>query len=144
MNERIAEASPRFKARMAGVSYLLTSTAYGVGQMLVLGKLVVHGNAAATANNILAHGHLMRLGFAADIVSVACSIVLTVLFYDLFKPVKQEPLVTRRLLPPGGIGYCGCWQPPSTRSLGRPGRVGSIRACLKWNSCRRWRICFSN
>jgi Domain of unknown function (DUF4386) len=94
MMERIAEASPRFKARMAGVSYLLTSTAYGVGQIFVLGRLVVHGNAAGTANNILAHGHLLRLGFAADIVSVACSIVLTVLFYDLFKPVNKTLSLT--------------------------------------------------
>lgn len=90
MMEVTAEAFPRFKARMAGVSYLLTGAAFGVGQIFVLGKLVVHGNAAATANNILAHGSLLRLGFAADIVSVACSIVLTVLFYDLFKPVNRS------------------------------------------------------
>jgi hypothetical protein len=90
MMERIVEASPRFKARMAGVFYMLTSTAYVLGQTFILGKLVVHGNAAATANNILAHQPLLRSAFAADLISVACSIALTVLFYDLFKPVKRS------------------------------------------------------
>jgi hypothetical protein len=88
--ERIAEASPRFKARMAGVFYVLTGAAYVFGQIFILGKLVVHGNAAATANNILAHEPLFRLGFAAAIISVACSIVMTILFYDLFKPVNRS------------------------------------------------------
>jgi len=90
MMEQIAEVSPRFKARMAGVFYFLASLAYIFGEFFALGKLVVRGNAAATANNILAHEPLFRLGFAAAIISVACSIVMTVLFYDLFKPVNKS------------------------------------------------------
>ena len=52
--------------------------------MFVLGRVAVEGNATATANNILAHQPLFRSAFAADLLSIACSIVLTVLFYDLF------------------------------------------------------------
>jgi hypothetical protein len=48
----LAEMSPRFKARIAGISYLLTGTTYLFGQMFVLGRVVVEGNATATANNI--------------------------------------------------------------------------------------------
>ena len=58
MTERIAEASPRFKARMAGVSYLLGSLTSVFGQMVVLGMLVVSGSATATAANILSHESL--------------------------------------------------------------------------------------
>ncbi len=44
---------------------------------------------AGTANNILAHQPLFRLGSAADLSVVACYIVVTALFYDLFKPVNR-------------------------------------------------------
>jgi Domain of unknown function (DUF4386) len=81
--ERNAEASPLFKARMAGMFYVLTGATYVLGQTFVLGKVVVDGNAAATANNILAHRSFFQLGFTADLISVVCSVALTVLFYDL-------------------------------------------------------------
>jgi len=84
------DASPRFKARMAGIFYVLTSLTAVFGEVFVLGKLVVHGDAAATANNILAHQSFFRLGFAAELVSVALSIVLTALFYDLLRPVNRS------------------------------------------------------
>ena len=51
--ERITEASPRFKARIAGVFYLLTGLTGGVA-VFASGGIVVHGDAAATATNILA------------------------------------------------------------------------------------------
>ena len=90
MMERIAEASPGFKARMAGVFYVLTSLTYVLGAVSVLARLFVQGDAGATANNILAHQPLFRWGFAALLISVACSIIMTVLFYDLFKPVNRS------------------------------------------------------
>ncbi len=89
MMERIAEASPRFKARIAGLFYLLTFLTGGVA-LLVSGRLVVSGDAAATAANILAHEPLFRLGFAADLIVIACYIAVTALFYDLFKPVNRS------------------------------------------------------
>jgi hypothetical protein len=94
MTKPLAEMSPRFKARIAGISYLLTGTTYLFGQMFVLGRVVVEGNATATANNILAHQPLFRSAFAANLLSIACSIVLTVLFYDLFKPVNRTLSLT--------------------------------------------------
>jgi len=48
------------------------------------------GGIAATANSMLAHPSLFRLGFAADLVVVACYIAVTALFYDLFKPVNPS------------------------------------------------------
>jgi hypothetical protein len=68
--ERIAETSPRFRARMAGVFYLLTFVTGGLAIFARHG-LVVDGDAAATATNILAHESLYRLGFAADLLVVA-------------------------------------------------------------------------
>ena len=56
MMERIAETSPRFKARMAGVCQLMEAVTAAFGEVIIPGKLVVAGNAAATAANILGRG----------------------------------------------------------------------------------------
>jgi hypothetical protein len=90
MMERIAEASPRLKARMAGVFYLICGMAFSFADGSVRGKLVVVGDAVATAHNILAHEPLYRLGFAADLISAVCYITVTLLLYDLFKPVNRS------------------------------------------------------
>ena len=89
MTDGIAEASPRFKARMAGLFYVLTAGTSVFGQMFVLGKLVVEGDAAATADHIQAHQPFFRLGFGVLLLSIVFSIVMTVLFYELFKPVSK-------------------------------------------------------
>lgn len=55
--------SPRFKARVAGVLEALEGLTTAYGQVVVLGRLVVAGSAAATAANILGHERLFWLGF---------------------------------------------------------------------------------
>jgi len=88
--ERMAEASPRFKARLAGVSQLLEGLTFTFGQVIVLRKLVVSGNAAATAANILSNERLFRFGFASCLVGVGFHIAWALLFYNLFKPVNRR------------------------------------------------------
>jgi len=90
MMKRIAEASPRLTARMAGLFELLEALTSGFGQVIVPGMLVVSGNAAATAANLLAHGSLFRLSILAALIGVACHIAWTFLFYELFKPVNRR------------------------------------------------------
>jgi hypothetical protein len=87
---RMADASPRLTARMAGVCELLEGLTSVIGQQVILGRLVVNGDAAATATNILAHESLFRLGFASSLVAVAFHVAWTLLFYDLFKPVNRS------------------------------------------------------
>ena len=88
--ERIAEASPRVRARVAGVFEMLEGMTSSFGQVFVLGRLTVSGNAAATAANILGHERLFWLGFVSSLIGVACHIAWTLLFYDLFKPVNRS------------------------------------------------------
>jgi len=90
MTERIVETSPRFKARIAGVFYLLTIVARMFVEIFVRNRLVVSDDAAATATNIMAHEPLFRWGFAGDIISFASYIALTALLYELFKPVNRS------------------------------------------------------
>jgi len=86
----MTEASPRFKARVAGVFEMLEGMTSAFGQVFVLGRLIVSGNAAATAANLLGHQRLFWLGFVSSLIGVACHIIWTLLFYDLFKPVNRS------------------------------------------------------
>lgn len=88
--ERITEASPRLKARTAGILYLIIIVTAGFAEIFVRGKLVVFGDAAATAVNILAHESLYRLGGAADLINLVCDTALALLFYELLKPVSSS------------------------------------------------------
>src|ERR1700686_5282638 len=84
-----AEVSPRFKARMAGVFQLLEGSMSSLGQVFILDKLVVTGNAAATAANILGHEQLFWCGFTMSIIGAMCHVVWALLMYDLFKIVNK-------------------------------------------------------
>ncbi len=90
MTDRIVEGSPRLKARMAGACQLLEAITATFGQVIVLNKLVVPGNAAATAANILGHERLFWLGFASSLMGVAFHIAWALLIYVLLKPVNRS------------------------------------------------------
>jgi hypothetical protein len=75
---------------MAGVLYVLEGLTSAFGQLIVPGKLVVSGDAAVTAANILGNETLFRLGLAASLLAVAFHVAQTVLFYDLLKPVSRR------------------------------------------------------
>jgi hypothetical protein len=89
MTKSVPEASPRPKARITSVVYLLYFLTVMSADFLVKG-LVVSGDAAATANNILAHDSLFRASFAINLIATALYIAVTALFYDLFKPVNRS------------------------------------------------------
>jgi hypothetical protein len=70
--KRIREVSPRFKARIAGVLFLILLLTAAFTEFFVRG----------------------RLSFAADlaagIIEVSCMTAVTLLFYDIFKPVNRS------------------------------------------------------
>jgi hypothetical protein len=87
---RIRDMSPRVKARLAGGFYLVTLVAGALAQGLIADRLIVPRDAALTATNILAHETLFRLGFAIYLIEMSCQITMTVLMYDLLKPVSKS------------------------------------------------------
>src|SRR5437660_5534956 len=100
---RIAETSPRRKARITGVFYLLTMLTGIFAQGFVSNRLVVFGDAAATASNILAHKSLFQWGFTVYLIEMACQIAMTALFYELLKPAGRSVSLLAAFL-----GLAGC------------------------------------
>lgn len=84
------EGSPQVYARVGGVVYLIIILAGISGELFVRGSLVVSGDAAATARNILASPWLWRAGIAGDIVMHLCDVVLMLVFYVLLRPVSRN------------------------------------------------------
>src|SRR5437773_1993550 len=100
----MTETSPRFKARITGVLYLLTILTGIFAQGFVSGRLVVDGgDAAATATNILTHRGFFQLGFTVYLIEMACQIAITALFYDLLKPAGRSVSLVAAFL-----GLAGC------------------------------------
>ena len=77
-------------ARIGGILYLIIIVAGVYGEMFVRSQLIVSGNAAATANNIIASQLLWRSGIATDLLMHICDIPLMLIFYLLFKPVNKN------------------------------------------------------
>ena len=82
-------SSTRNPGRVAGLWYLLLCLIGPFRLMYIPGKLFVHGNAAATVNNIAAHEWLFRFGIIGDLLCAVILIFLTLAFYRLFKDVDQ-------------------------------------------------------
>jgi len=89
MMEPFSETSPRFKANIAVVVFL-TSILTGGAAAFVRWRLVVPGDAVFTATNILAHAALFQMLLAADVISIVCYVAMTMIFYELFKPMNRH------------------------------------------------------
>ena len=92
---RMAVASPRTRARMTGVVYLLYFVAAIVGEVFteqtgVSGLSALPGNAATVAHGILAHETAYRVGWALSLISTMLYVALVALFYQLFRPVSRS------------------------------------------------------
>jgi hypothetical protein len=80
---RIADASPRRKARIAGIFYLLAVLAAIFAETFVRGKLL----------------------YAAGLIPVACFAVVTLLLYQLFNPVSPSLALLSAFCNLVGLGF---------------------------------------
>ena len=90
MIDRGTELSPQLYARVGGLLYLVIIIAGIFGEMFVRSGIVVSGDAAATANNIVASQQLWRIGIAGDLVMHMCDVALMLVFYVLLRPVNRN------------------------------------------------------
>ncbi len=82
--------SPQFLARSIAVLVLITVPFGWFGEMYVPNLMIVAHDPGATANNVLQHQTLFRLGLAAYTVEGLCDATLTALLYLLVKPAGRE------------------------------------------------------
>jgi hypothetical protein len=86
----VTHLSPPQKARIAGLLYLVIIVCGAFAEAFVRQRLVVPGDAAMTAANILAQEQIYRLGFVADLIPLLLNMLLAVIFFDLFKVVNKS------------------------------------------------------
>jgi len=78
------------QARFAGLLYLLASIVGALGLIYVPGKLIVPGDATATADRVRASETLLRLGIASEPIGFIIFIFVVLALYRLFKGVNQK------------------------------------------------------
>jgi hypothetical protein len=83
-------SSTKNPGRFAGLLYVLTGIPGFFAIVYVPSKLIVDGNAAATASNIAASETLFRLGIAGQLISQASFIFVALALYDLLKGVNRR------------------------------------------------------
>jgi hypothetical protein len=81
--------STKKQARAAGLLYFLLGITAPIGLMVVPGKLIVRGDATATADRIRASESLLRIGIASELVPQVICVFLVLALYRLFKPVNE-------------------------------------------------------
>ena len=81
--------STKQTARIAGVLYLVNGVTGFFGIIYVPSKLMVPGNAAATAQNILASERLFRLGIVSELICAVEFIFLLWVLYRLLGGVNK-------------------------------------------------------
>jgi hypothetical protein len=84
------DASLNTYARFAGILGILTIIAGGFGEAYVPAAMIVGGDPAATAHNILSGESLFRWGFAGYLVEALCDTGLTMAFWVLTKRVNRN------------------------------------------------------
>lgn len=95
MTDREAQFSPLTAARIIGGLYLLIILFGIASEAVVRQSLIVQGDVAVTASNILASQGLFRFSFLADSIMLLSDVAVAVLFYLLLRPVnKTLALVT--------------------------------------------------
>jgi hypothetical protein len=90
--------SQRVAAKIAGVSGLFAFVIVVVGNYALLGPLIVAGNAAETARNIMAHQTQVRLALTCFLMYSASVVVLLTALYVILKPVDRTLALMGALL----------------------------------------------
>jgi hypothetical protein len=81
--------SPARYARIGGALYLVIIAAGIVGPLLTRDRIVVVGDAAATAQNIAASPEVWRLGIALNVLMQLCDVPVMLILFVLLSPTNR-------------------------------------------------------
>jgi hypothetical protein len=77
-------------ARVVGFSYIFALAPAVFAEFYVSGRLMVSDNAIATAQNIIAHERLFRLGIASNLLVIATDVLLVTALYVVLERVNRR------------------------------------------------------
>jgi hypothetical protein len=103
MTNPLTETSPSTRGRILAALYVFVIIAGITAQVFISERLVVRDDAVRTAANILANKSLYRLGFTIFMLEMVAQVGVSLLFYDLLKPVNRSVARTSAV-----IGLTGC------------------------------------
>ena len=84
------DESQRTAARVVGFTCLFTMATVVFVNFGIHDRLIVAGNAAETARNIMAHERLFRIGIVCDLMYCTGVVVLLTALYVILKPVNRS------------------------------------------------------
>jgi hypothetical protein len=90
MTARTIETSPQLYARIGGMLYLIIIVVGVFGEAFVRDRLIVSGDATATAANITSLESLWRFHIAAELFLLICAVALLPILFVLLKPVSRD------------------------------------------------------
>ena len=82
--------SPKKFARIGGVLYLIIIALGLFGEAFIRDRLIVSGNATATAAHISSMESLWRFGIAAELFLLLCAVTTTWIFFVLLRPIDGD------------------------------------------------------
>jgi hypothetical protein len=89
MTTRIKDISLPKAARTAGIAWLIIIVAGVLAEFFIRANLIVPGDAASTANNIIASQGLFRTSIVSDLVMLVFDVVVALALYILLRPVNR-------------------------------------------------------
>lgn len=89
MTTNAIDAPTRTAARLAGAAFLAAMALVVVSNYAINFRLLVPGDAVATARNILAHESLFRLNLVCNLAYAATLVVLLAALYTILKPAGR-------------------------------------------------------
>jgi hypothetical protein len=90
-------------ARIAGLLYLVYIVLHVFADVIGRSKIIVYGDAATTAENIMASAWQFRIGFMIDLFAAVLFLLTAWALYRLLKPVNENLALLFLLLNLGGV-----------------------------------------
>ena len=85
-----ADISLRTSALVAGLGLVLMTILAPIADVGIFGQLVIPGDAANTANNLVASAARFRIGLALFLIVALDDVVVAWALYEVFKPVNKS------------------------------------------------------
>ena len=90
MKNKLTDISLNNAAKIAGIGYVVIFLLGIITNFFIFGSLIIPGDAAQTANNILSNEILFRGGMVSWLIVLICDIIIAWALYIFLKPVNKS------------------------------------------------------